>query len=103
MLSRAEILARKVGHQVVDIPSGGQVTIRPITRNEALRMHSLVEAGEVATGDDYLISTALVDPEMSIEDVAQWGDTAPAGDLVALSEAVARLSGMTAGAPKSGV
>jgi hypothetical protein len=82
--------------------SKGLVVVRPLTRIE------LVEAKRKAKGDeaDYesrLISKALVRPELTPGKVKAWFGKAPAGDSVAIMDAVAELSGMAEGARKSGV
>jgi hypothetical protein len=95
-LTREQILARKTGRGTVTFADGGQVHIRALTRNEALAVREL---DTVAEQDNLIISTGLVDPEMSVEDVAAWAASDAAGDLAAVSEGIAVISGMT---PKSG-
>lgn len=107
MLTRDEILARKNaragGTEQYKLSDGsGTVTIRGLTRNEAIRVRDA--EGGLSARDDLLISIGLVDPPMSQQDVAEWGETE--GDFVVitdLSEAIGRLSGMTEGAGKSRV
>lgn len=102
MLTRDEILARTVGHEVVDLPGGGQVKVRALTRDEVLASQDEYE-DDAAGRDSYIVATALVEPVMSVEDVQAWGSAGAAGDLVAITEKVAELSGLKQGAPKSGV
>lgn len=104
MLTREEILARKTeGHtEAYDLSDGsGTVTIRGLSRNEALKVR---DAGTIAKGEDLLVSFGLVDPAMSPDDVAAWGDVEGQFMVITdLSEAIGRLSGMREGAGKSGV
>jgi hypothetical protein len=100
-LTRAQILARKTGKGTATLPDGSTVAIRALTRDEVL------EAGEgsrtTAERDNYIVATGMTDPALSIEDVATWAAGSDAGDLVAVSEAIAELSGLKQGAGKSGV
>lgn len=100
MLTREEILAKATGGEVVNLPSGGQVKVRGLSRNEAAGVR---DRDGLQARDNYLIATGMVDPRMSEDDVAAWGAIeGQAGDLVAVSEAITRLSGMVEGAGKSG-
>jgi hypothetical protein len=104
-LTREEILARKTGPKTEEYKlsdGSGTVTIRGLTRNEAIRIRD--EQGGIDARDNLLISLGLVDPAMTPDDVAAWGDAE--GQFVVmtdLSEAIGRLSGMVEGAGKSGV
>lgn len=90
-LTRAQILARKTGKDVVTFDDGGQVHIRGLSRDEALAVHDLATARE---RDNYIIATGMTRPKLSVEDVAAWAAQDSAGDLVKVSEGIARLSGM---------
>jgi hypothetical protein len=104
-LTRDEILARKTGGKTEEYKlsdGSGTVTIRGLTRNEAIRIRDA--GGDLGERDNLLISLGLVDPAMTPEDVAAWGETA--GEFIVmteLSEAIGRLSGMVEGAGKSRV
>ena len=99
MLTREEILAKATGGEVVNLPSGGQVKVRGLTRDEALELQ---EREGTAARDNYCIATGMVEPRLSEEEVAELAKQAPAGDMVEISRAVSRLSGMSEGAGKSG-
>lgn len=102
MLTREEILARTRGERIVELPDGGEVKVRALTRDEVLQADELAEDDKSAR-DDYIIATALVEPSMSVDDVRAWGAAGAAGDLVVITEAIAEVSGLKQGAPKSGV
>lgn len=102
MLTREEILARTKGQHVVDLPGGGQVTVRALSRDEVLASQDEF-ADDPAGRDSYIVATALVEPALSFDDVQQWGANGAAGDLVAITEAVAEISGLKQGAQKSRV
>lgn len=85
----------------VPIDGLGVVTVRALSRGEVKRAKA--EAGDDDEAEANLISMALVDPVMTPVEVAEWLDGAPAGDSVAVSDAILDLSGMSEGAQKSGV
>ena len=99
-LTRAQILARKTGKGTATLPDGSTVAIRALTRDEALTMQNL---DGLADKDNFIIATGMTSPTMTIDDVAAWAAAGDAGDLVAVSEAIAELSGLQQGAGKSGV
>lgn len=104
-LTREQILARKKAGTTLEYKlsdGSGTVIIRGLTRNEAVRIRE--SRDELNARDDLLISLGLVDPAMSPQDVAAWGEIE--GQFVVmtdLSEAIGELSGMTEGAGKSRV
>lgn len=99
-LTRAQILARKIGKGTATLPDGSTVAIRAMTRDEVIEMQALED---LAGKDNFIIATGMTDPKMTIEDVAAWAAGGDAGDLVAVSDAIAVLSGLKQGAGKSGV
>jgi hypothetical protein len=103
-LTRDEILARKVHGNTEQFAlgdgDGGYVVIRGLTRNEALQVREGKTTGDM---DNLMISLGMVDPVMSPEDVAAWGEVGDAGTMIRLSNRISELSGMVEGAGKSGV
>lgn len=97
MLTREQILARKTGKGTATLPDGSKVAIRALTRDEVLESQDL---GSLAERDNYIVSTGMTDPKLSIEDVAAWAAGGDAGDLVAVSDGIAVLSGLKPGADK---
>lgn len=100
MLTRDQILARKTGKGTAVLPDGGTVAIRALTRDEVLISQ---EQGSLADRDTYVVATGMTDPKLSVDDVAAWAASGDAGDLVAVSNAIAELSGLKQGADKSSV
>lgn len=99
-LTRDEILARKLGHDVVPLPGGGTVEVRGLNRSEA------IQVGEEEAGldrDALLISLGLVEPTMTVDDVLAWGRSDDSGTLEIVSRRIGELSRMVEGAGKSGV
>ena len=99
-LTRDQILSRKTGKGKATLPDGTTVAVRALTRDEVLASQELSTLPE---RDTFIVATGMTDPKLSVEDVAAWAAGADAGDLVAVSEAIAELSGLKQGAGKSGV
>lgn len=100
MLTREQILARKTGRGTATLPDGSTVGIRAMTRDEVIEMQAIEI---LADKDNFMIATGMTDPKMSLEDVAAWAASGDAGDLIAVSDAIAELSGIKQGAGKSNV
>lgn len=100
-LTRADILARKIGKGVATLPDGTTVAIRGLTRDEVLRIQD--EAETLPQRDTLIIAAGMTDPKLSFDDVATWAAGGNAGDLTAVSDAIAEISGLKQGAGKSGV
>lgn len=100
------VLLKRSAHNVedVDIPGAGAVTVRGLTRAEVEDARVLAGGQKAASADMeiQLIAASLVDPEMTSQEVAEWLTDAPAGDSVAVMQAISRLSGLGQDARKSG-
>lgn len=97
-LTRAQILARKTGKGTATLPDGTTVSVRALTRNEVLAAQDeFASAGE---RDTRYIAWAMTDPKLTVDEVRAWADAAPAGDLVAVSDAIAMISGLVSTAGK---
>ena len=91
-LTREQILARKTGKGIATLPDGSTVAIRGLTRDEVMEFN---ESGRPARErDNYVVSTGMTGPKLSEEDVAAWGASGNAGDLVVVSAEIAALSGL---------
>jgi hypothetical protein len=100
-LTREAILARKLGHDVVELPDGsGTVEVRALNRREAMHISGIEDHYE---RDVYLIASGMVDPAMTEEDVRAWGAEDDTGTLERVSYRIGELSGMVEGAGKSRV
>jgi hypothetical protein len=99
-LTRSQILARKTGKGTATLLDGSTVAIRALTRDEVIEMQ---EMESLSDRDNFIIATGMTNPVLTRDDVAVWAGVADAGDLVAVSDAVAELSGLKKGAGKSGV
>lgn len=99
-LTREQILARKLGNDVVTLPDGSTVAIRAVSHKLVLASQQMADPNERTA---FLISAAMTDPALSYEDVLAWSENGDAGDIVTLTERVQELSRLTEGAGKSSV
>ena len=99
-LTREQILARKLGRDVVEIDDGETVEVRGLNRHES------IAAGEIddkTERDAFIISCGMVDPQMTVDEVIEWGKNDAGGVLEAVSLRIGELSRMVEGAGKSRV
>jgi hypothetical protein len=96
-LTREQILARKLGKGLATLPDGSTVGIRAATRDEVIVMQG---CARLADADNYLISTCMIDPKMTEEEVAAWAAADEAGSLTVVSDEIAKLSKLYDGAGK---
>lgn len=98
VLSRDEVLARKVHGNVEHVPVGdGEVVVRGLTRGEATETQKLEDPGEV---ECLALSYALIEPKMTVDDVREWRNNDGAGVLHEVAMVVQRLSGNAPGQAK---
>lgn len=93
-VDKATLLAKRTGdRRTVTVPGLGDVVVRGLTRAEVLSIQSCgpTEAAEI---EALLVSMAMVEPALSLDEVKQWQAVAPAGELEPISQAVQELSGL---------
>lgn len=102
MIDKAQLFAARPGNtQTVTVGEFGDFTVRALTRSEALAVQGVqLDAAEM---ERRLLALALVDPVLTEDEVRQWQDVAPAGELEPLTNRIAELSGMKVGAVKEAV
>lgn len=99
MLDKEALLKKRFGEEVVEIPGVGEVRVRALTRGEALAFKDRTD--DVARFEQQILALAMVEPQMSEQDIAAWQDASPAGELDGVFRVVLRLSGMEAKADKA--
>lgn len=97
-MDKEALLAPRLVEEDFELPGLGTIRIRPLTRSEALRLHN---AGDIRTKEAQMLSWGIVDPVLTIAEVNQWLDVAPAGEVQELSERIGIISGMFDGAAKT--
>lgn len=94
---KARLLARRLGSEVVPIDGVGDVTVRGLNRDESILVG---QESEVADRDRIMVSLGMVDPVMTVDEVREWQQSGPGGEIEDVSRAIARLSKMIPGADK---
>lgn len=100
-MDKRALLANRLPREEVEIPGVGTVTIRGLSRYELHLSGKGTEDGALI--EARMLAMAMVDPELSVDDVLEWQKQAPAGELGPVTEKLRELSGLAEGAPKSGV
>jgi hypothetical protein len=98
-MDKSKLLSKRI--RTVEVPigeDGETVTIRSLSREQAL--HIANKKMEMDVAERYVLSRALVDPELSEADVKTWQENSEAGEIQVVFEAVTRLSGLTKDAGK---
>lgn len=97
-VNKIDLLKQAFGIEEVELQRGGTVSVRGLTRSEALKVKG--QEMPEAEMEQHLLSTALVDPKLTRAEVAEWQDASPAGEIEDVIAAIMRLSGMEKSAPK---
>lgn len=106
-LDKAALLKRQRSEKTEEVDlGGGTVIVRGLSRGEVTAAKAAAKGSrenQIDAVENHLIAAALVAPEMTVEEVAEWLEYAPAGDAVAVMAAIQELSGLAEGAQKSRV
>lgn len=100
MIDREAFLKHRLGEATVELPGVGAVRVRGLSREEAF---SLKKEKDTEAMERRAVALALVEPQLSADDVAEWYANAPAGEINLILESIRDLSGLNEGAAKSGV
>lgn len=100
-VSKADLLKKRFGVEDVEVPGVGIVKVRPLSRTEALKIQGVEMPYDEM--ERKLLAAALVEPQLTEDEVATWQDNSPAGELQPVAQAIARLSGLEQSSPKEAV
>lgn len=98
-LSKEALLGQSFGVEELALEGVGTVTVRALTRAEALEVRGKELPYEEL--ERKLIAYAMVEPKLTADDVKAWQEVSPAGQLEAVTDAIIRLSGMEKAAQKA--
>lgn len=96
-VSKEQLLAPRIGEGVITIENVGELYVRPLTRAQAMQVHACTDE---AVAENLLISLGVVEPRLTVAEVEAWAQSAPAGEMQAVSLAIGKISGMTASSGK---
>jgi hypothetical protein len=102
-LSVDELTAPDLEEADVELPGGGMVRVRALSRAEVLRIRK--EAGDDAAKIERLSLVAgMLQPQMSVDEVARWQRNSNVnGPIGVVQQRIQELSGINEGAGKSGL
>lgn len=104
---KGRLLSTRLDQADVDIPGLGTVRVRALTRAEAISVRKATDREDTMDGlrllilERKMLAAALIDPPMTEDEVRQWQQAAPAGELDPVVARVQELSGMVEGAQKA--
>lgn len=101
MIEKDVFLKPVLPEREVDLPGLGTVRVRALSRSEAVGL--AVHKNDVRKLECQIIRCGLVDPVLTDAEMVGWYAEAPSGLVDLLIAAIDSLSGMSDGAPKSGV
>jgi hypothetical protein len=103
-MDKSKLVANRVGLNTgeVEIEGVGTITVRGLSRYEFL-VASKKYPDDNLLQERFILAAAMVDPEMTEGDVADWQKASPPAEINAVAVEVNRLSGIGKGADKSGV
>jgi hypothetical protein len=93
IMEKTALLTERLPRDEVEIKGVGTVTVRGLSRYELL-LAGKGQNDDVAAMERRMLSMALVDPEMSEDDVAAWQKCSPAGEIMPIVNKINELSGV---------
>lgn len=98
-LTKEQLFANQIdGKRPVKLPGVGTVWVRPLSRTEVLEAQD--EDLSTAAFEYLLVSMAMVDPELTVDDVRRWASVSPAGHIEKVVSKIRDLSGLNPGADR---
>lgn len=104
--SAEELTKQRAGEEDFTMPSGAVVRVRGLSRGEVYLMQKTKADGGIqdeAAWERRMVHLALLQPELTEEQVGEWQQGPAGGDLEELTDKIRELSKLGQGAEKSGV
>lgn len=99
--SKEALLKKRLPTKTVTVAGVGDVVVRGLSRAEVLAVQ--VAAGDDPTARDveaHTLAVALVDPQLTVDEIREWQAASPAGEMEELTRVVSALCKVSADAPK---
>jgi hypothetical protein len=96
---KARLLKARLPEDTVAIDGIGEIRVRGLSRGEVFAIQKVSKG--TADFERRTLACGLVDPAMTEDEVRQWQDAAPAGELEPVGDKIRELSGLVKGADKS--
>lgn len=91
-IDKEKLLANRLKTETVSIPDVGDVVVRALTRAEAFQFTDKDLEPDVL--ERRLLAAALVEPSLTVDEVAAWHSASTATEIQPVVEAILRLSGL---------
>lgn len=65
----------------VEVPGIGMVHVRALNRGEMIHLGKLSDDKGQAVAEQYMLSCAMLDPQMTQEDIADWQTSGPGMEM----------------------
>jgi hypothetical protein len=104
--SAEELTSQRADEEDLRLPSGKLVRVRGLARYEVFGMQKSKADGGIKTEAEWeqrMVHLALVQPQMTEQQVHDWQQGPAGGDMEELTEKIRDLSKLGQGAEKSGV
>lgn len=103
-MNKEDLLKPSFAQQDVEIPGKGTVTVRALTRAELHQVGADGNKGKPRPNKEVEALTivyGLVDPQLDINEVQEWMDNCPMGEIQPVLDAIQEVSGMREAADKA--
>lgn len=97
----ASLTQPRLQGEEIEIPGVGTVLVRALSRHEMLTASKAAESGGALAMEREMISYALLEPTMTVDQVAEWQKASPASEMMPIVHKINALSGIGKGAEKS--
>lgn len=99
-LTKAQLISGgRLKMETIQLPDGGAVTVRGLTRLEAAAIRDMT-GDDSETRERRILTYGLVDPELTEAEVGQWMSNAAFDEITFVSMAIGRLSGLLEDSPR---
>ena len=94
MIDREALLKGRLAERVVEIPGVGSMRIRSLSGKEVAQLPQYKDKSLLSAGEDFVLTTAVVEPALTPEDVRAWREAAGAGEIFLVLSEIFDLSGL---------
>jgi hypothetical protein len=92
-VSKEQLFERRLDTDEMEIGTLGTIKYRALSRQETLDNQKAVDNG-VADMERKMLSSAIVEPELTYQDVQKWQQMAPPNEIEPIVDAITKLSGL---------
>ena len=99
-VDKATLLKRRLSRTEFEVEGVGTVTLRGLSRAEVIELSS-GDRPDVGVFERQLVALAMVDPELTEDEVQEWREAADAGEFESVVQKISDLSGLGDGVDKA--